>query len=62
MTTITRLNRLGVLVFAVTMAGCQLMEPKAPEPEAPPPPPPIEAPLATYEFDIEAENDQVIGT
>lgn len=63
MTRITYLKRLGVLLLAVSMAGCQLLEPKAPpEPEAPPAPPPIESPLATYEFDFDPEVDQVVGT
>jgi L,D-transpeptidase ErfK/SrfK len=63
MTRITPLHRLGILVLAVSMAGCQLLEPQAPpEPEAPPAPPPIEAPLATYEFEFDPEVDQVVGT
>lgn len=61
MTSISRFGRLGFLVLAISMAGCQLIETKAPEPEAPPPPPPIEAPLATHEFEFDPENDQVIG-
>jgi L,D-transpeptidase ErfK/SrfK len=55
-------TRLAVLVLAFSMAGCQLIQPKAPEPEAPPAPPPVEAPLATHEFEFDPESDQVIGT
>ncbi|NLG74993.1 MAG: L,D-transpeptidase family protein [Xanthomonadaceae bacterium] len=63
MTMQIRLRRSGVLVLALSMAGCQLLQPEAPEPEAaPPPPPPIEAPLATHEFEFDPENDHVIGT
>jgi L,D-transpeptidase ErfK/SrfK len=49
------------LGLASLLAGCQLVQPKAPEPEPPPAPPPIEAPLATHEFEFDPEVDQVIG-
>jgi L,D-transpeptidase ErfK/SrfK len=52
--------RLAVLACAVSATGCQLLQPRAPEPEAPPAPPPIEAPLATHEFLFNPE-DEVLG-
>jgi L,D-transpeptidase ErfK/SrfK len=58
--------RLNVPVFtavflAAFLSGCQLLRPKEPEPEPAPAPPPIEEPLATHQFEIDAESDQVIG-
>ena len=55
------LARILALGLASMLAGCQLVQPKAPEPEPPPAPPPIEAPLATHEFEFDPEGDQVIG-
>jgi L,D-transpeptidase ErfK/SrfK len=57
------LKRFVLLAGAATLAGCQLLQPQVQEePEAPPAPPPIEAPLATYEFEFDPQNDHVIGT
>src|SRR5688500_11215407 len=58
-----RLNLARILAvgLASMLAGCQLVQPKPPEPEPPPAPPPIESPLATHEFEFDPEIDQVIG-
>jgi len=53
--------RIPLLLSALSLAGCQFLQPKEPEPEPPPAPPPIEAPLATHEFEFDPERDQVIG-
>jgi L,D-transpeptidase ErfK/SrfK len=55
------LARILALGLASMLAGCQLVQPKAPEPEPPPAPPPIESPLSTHEFEFDPEVDQVIG-
>jgi L,D-transpeptidase ErfK/SrfK len=53
--------RTTMILLAGALAGCQLVQPKAPEPEPAPAPPPIEAPVATHEFEFDPEQDQVVG-
>jgi L,D-transpeptidase ErfK/SrfK len=56
----TCLPRLALLSLAFSAAGCQLLKPQQPEPEAPSPPS-IQAPLATHEFPFDPERDEVVG-
>lgn len=57
-----RLVRLAALPTALVLAaGCQLVRPPAPEPGPVPPPPVIQAPVATHEFEIDSDTDEVIG-
>ena len=55
------ISRFCLLAIAFVSAGCQLLRPPAPAPELPPPPPTIESPVATHQFDFNAEHDEVVG-
>lgn len=55
------LARLAVLSVAVVASGCQFLRPQAPEPVAPPAPPPITAPVATHQFTLNPDGDNVVG-
>jgi L,D-transpeptidase ErfK/SrfK len=55
------IRSLIVAPIMLAAAGCQFLRPQAPEPEAPPPAPAIQAPVATHQFQIDPEHDEVIG-
>ena len=53
--------RLTTVCFALSLAGCQMMQRKPEEPPAPPPPPAIHDPVATHLFTIGSADDEVVG-
>jgi L,D-transpeptidase ErfK/SrfK len=52
--------RLTAVCFAVSVAGCQMIQRQPEEPPPPPPPPTIHEPVATHVFSIGSE-DEVVG-
>ncbi|MGH8175130.1 MAG: L,D-transpeptidase family protein [Steroidobacter sp.] len=57
----TLIRRLTLLALTFAAAGCQMLRPKEPEPEAPPPPPVIQSPVATHQFQFDPAHDEVVG-
>ena len=53
--------RLTVVCFALSLAGCQLIQRKPEEPPPPPPPPAIHDPVATHLFTLDSADDEVVG-
>ena len=53
--------RLTAVCFALSLAGCQMMQRKPEEPPAPPAPPAIHDPVATHLFTIGSADDEVVG-
>jgi L,D-transpeptidase ErfK/SrfK len=52
--------RLTAVCFALSLAGCQMIQRKPEAPPAPPPPPAIHDPVATHLFTV-GSNDEVVG-
>jgi L,D-transpeptidase ErfK/SrfK len=57
----TWIRCLTIVPIMLAAAGCQFLRPQEPEPEAPPLSPAIQAPVATHQFQIDPEHDEVIG-
>ena len=55
------IRNLSIVPIVLAAAGCQFLRPHEPEPEAPPPSPAIQAPVATHQFQIDPEHDEIIG-
>jgi L,D-transpeptidase ErfK/SrfK len=58
---LTTAARLTAACFALSVAGCQIMQREPEAPPAPPPPPTIHEPVATHVFTIGSGEDDVIG-
>ena len=52
--------RLATVTLLLAAAGCQTVRQREPAPEPSPPPPVIQAPVATHQFTIDAD-DEVVG-
>jgi L,D-transpeptidase ErfK/SrfK len=55
------IRNLSIVPIVLAAAGCQFLRPHEPEPEAPPPSPAIQSPVATHQFQIDPEHDEIIG-
>jgi len=53
--------RLTAVCFALSLAGCQMIQRKPEPPPPPPPPPAIHDPVATHLFSIGSADDEVVG-
>jgi L,D-transpeptidase ErfK/SrfK len=55
------IRNLSLVPIVLAAAGCQFLRPQEPKSEEAPPSPVIQAPVATHQFQLDPEHDEVIG-